>query len=62
MYQRLIGLLILLLGDPSILVRTFYILIGAPCPLMIQKAIYVSSFQFDFLSSGWKSKCVKIYY
>jgi len=55
MYQRLIGLLILLLGDPSILVEDllhFYILTGAPCPMIIQKAMYVPSFQFDFLSSS----------
>jgi len=30
--------------------------------LMIQKAIYVSSFQFGFLCSDWKSKCVKTYH
>jgi len=45
--KRLIGLLIL-----CILVEDLYILTGAPCPLIIQKAIYVSSFQFGFISSG----------
>jgi len=24
----------------------------APCPLIIQKAFYISSFQFGFVSSG----------
>jgi len=36
--QRLIGLLILWLGTLASWLRIFYILTGAPCPLMIQKS------------------------
>jgi len=30
--------------------------------MIIQKAVYIPSFQFGFISSGWKSKWVKTYY
>jgi len=50
--QKLIDLLILWLGDPSILVEVLLHFEWAPCPLITQKAVYASSFQFGFISSG----------
>jgi len=50
--QGLIGILILWLGDPSILVEDLLHFDWGPCLLIIEKAIYVSSFQFGFLPSG----------
>ena len=57
--QTPVSLLIFWLGDLSSWLRTFYILTGAPCPLIIQKAIHVSSFQCGFTSPGWNPNDLK---
>jgi len=59
--QRLKGLFILSLGDPNILFGGLLHFDWGSLSFD-QKAIYVSSFQLGYLSSGWKSKCVKTYY